>query len=319
MNKFNAIQILVVLLILFLIPELTQAQIPQEGLIGYYQLDNHAADSSSVQNDGVVVGNVTATEDRNGIANGAMRLSNQGYIELGNIPTYQMLSSISLAAWVRPSNQNGFQAIVSKWAGFGSNGFYLGINPTGNIVRWNLDVPNPLEGTTASSGVWTHVVATYDGDTAKIYQNGILINASAVTANNFNPNNPADVLIGGQGDNAGSTGALIGAIDEVLFYDRALIAEEVAGIFDATTSTEEVNQYVNQIAVFPNPTKGYLNISNQANFSVLPYTMYTVNGSLVKSGVYTGEVLDLNDLSKGMYILNIILDQSLVTKKVVIH
>lgn len=73
----------------------------------------------------------------------------------------------------------------------------------------------------------------------------------------------------------------------------------------------KVSVYVNQqfddkywIKVFPNPTKGILNISSDYP-SFISYSILDIQGRVVKTGSFQNQVIDLSSLSSGTYFVNI--------------
>lgn len=309
--KFKNFTFFLAIFFLLFTPTFVSAQIITEGLIGYYPLDGNPADSSGMQHDGTIIGSVSNTEDRFGTADKAYLLEG-GYIDLGNPDAYRNTTAISISIWVKQTVETGsFRGLVTKWGDFGADGYYLGINNVNNSPRWNIDDPTIVEGTLITNDIWTHIVATYEEDSVKLYQDGVLTASAFITG--FNANTAASVLIGEQDY---LSGVFLGAVDEVLIYDRALSAEEVAILFDPTTPIVEVSKYANQISVYPNPSNGYLNIDNKTSFEVLPYTIFSMDGSLVKSGIYDGSIIDLDDLPQGFYFLKMTIEDEFVTKKV---
>ena len=71
---------------------------------------------------------------------------------------------------------------------------------------------------------WEHVAGTYDGVTKKIYLNGKLIGEEAQVFN-LQGTNTSDVRIGCAQMRPAYT--VDGAIDDVVFYNRALSEEEI--------------------------------------------------------------------------------------------
>ena len=85
--------------------------------------------------------------------------------------------------------------------------------------------------TTVTTGVFYHVVGTYDGAAVKLYVNGVL---EGQTAANF----PIDygtrpVFLGTSGESF--DGKLMGVLDEIHIFNRALSASEVQSIFASAT------------------------------------------------------------------------------------
>lgn len=65
------------------------------------------------------------------------------------------------------------------------------------------------------------------------------------------------------------------------------------------TSTQPNNNI--EVSIWPNPTKGLLNISNLSANHI--YEIYALTGAWVKSGQFNGSQIDITDLNKGVYFL----------------
>ena len=80
-----------------------------------------------------------------------------------------------------------------------------------------------LSGTqTIPLNTWTHVAATYDGTTMRVYRNGILIGSRALTGNLVNTSDPLKF-----GGNAVWSEWFQGRIDEVRVFNAARSAAEI--------------------------------------------------------------------------------------------
>jgi hypothetical protein len=75
---------------------------------------------------------------------------------------------------------------------------------------------------------WTHIAATYDSNTARVYFNGMLDGEVTVGPGRLIHASAVDLLIG---SNTGH--CFCGLMDEVSLYDRALSAEEIEAIYHA--------------------------------------------------------------------------------------
>lgn len=89
---------------------------------------------------------------------------------------------------------------------------------------------------------------------------------------------------------------------------------------DSTLSNE--NEILENISVYPNPTKGKITLSNIKNIELKSAKIYSVLGSLVKEilaedGVSNLEI-DLSQLNKGIYLLNLKSADKSATKKLII-
>jgi len=76
--------------------------------------------------------------------------------------------------------------------------------------------------TTLSINVWTHITATYDGSTLRLYVNGALVSSRALTVSINSTSQPLRI-----GGNTIWSEWFAGLIDDVRIYDRALSAAEI--------------------------------------------------------------------------------------------
>jgi hypothetical protein len=148
-----------------------------------------------------------------------------GYVDVGDNYDFPDLAPFSLEAWVKPPSpvDADYHEIVSKWhdppGRAGIELFYIG-----NEVRFAREVDDSTLDTLAAGalpgGVYTHVVATYDGSMMRLYFNGSPVGSKASVLPLAD--NPISFQIG-IGGSAGFTGTL----DEVAVYNRALPQERV--------------------------------------------------------------------------------------------
>ena len=76
-----------------------------------------------------------------------------------------------------------------------------------------------------TDGTWMHIAATYDGATIRLYINGI--EEGSLVASITIATNDLPLAIGAQSD---GIRFFQGALDQVRVYNRALSAEEIAGL-----------------------------------------------------------------------------------------
>lgn len=107
----------------------------------------------------------------------------------------------------------------------------------------------------------------------------------------------------------------LGIISSIEYQDTM----EVVGVNELTV--------INGVSVFPNPTKEFVQvIFNSKNTGNLTYSIKDINGKLILNNNYsanTGKnvfVIDLrnNQLSKGVYFIELLMDNQLVTQKLII-
>ena len=202
---------------------------PTQGLIGYWNFDEGsgsvAHDTSGSGYNGTVTGATWTTGKINtGLSfNGSTSAVATAGIALGN--------TFSVSAWVNPAatTQGGYSRILETQY---NGGLYLGVDGSGTKYKFIVNTGNGAtggcgsaygcaEGGTIATG-WHLVIGTYDGMTAKLYVDGVLVGSETFAAPG-NTNYPLYVgryyASNGYGWN--------GVLDEVRVYNRALSAAEI--------------------------------------------------------------------------------------------
>ena len=241
------------------------AQIPTDGLIGYWPFNGNADDASGNNNNGILEGesqNPQLATDRFGTANGAYEFGgyyNKNWIRVPNNSSMQLGSRMSISFWYQQcefSGMNGYgnysttNAVFSLFskAGDGISAYpgiyiYNGINSqTGNVNIYSANC-NGNATYYQNYGIsteyhcfdlceWMHYVTVIDDDVAKIYINGILYSISNINHADFTQANVQDIYLGRMGCSGTIWYPFHGKMDDVAFYNRALTEAEVAQLFD---------------------------------------------------------------------------------------
>lgn len=140
---------------------------------------------------------------------------------------------ISVSVWFNSVSSTGArQSVVSIGENSSTGAVLAADNNDGNIHFWIrdsaagwVDVTYPV-----NFGEWLHVVGTYDGSVLSLYINGVLKNTKSLTGSMLTPT--SDTSIGSR--NSDDMHWFNGKIDDVRIYNRALNAEEIKGIYNAT-------------------------------------------------------------------------------------
>ena len=136
-----------------------------------------------------------------------------------------MQDALTLEAWVRPSSLSGRQAVVRK-----TEQYMLRLSGATLQARlwWS---PRSSTGVMSApimrTGVWQHVVFTYDGAEMRLYRDGVLVASNGARRTTALPLHP--VLIGSSGNHD----FLAGRLDEVAIYTAALSPADVLAHFAA--------------------------------------------------------------------------------------
>ncbi len=193
-------------------------------LLGYWQLDSDANDSSGYGNDGTVQGGAVWVDD----SNRGWCLSLGGGGDYVRIPADVSLNAgnITMAAWVKASNPTPATPMHVLNRQMTQPGTYVLWLPSSNHkwgaqIRLNGDENNPIQiySNDVATTDWTHIAATYDGSVFKLYIDGILQTDTAAAAGSIDDDLSGILTIGAHPD---PKAYFEGLIDEVCIYGKAL-------------------------------------------------------------------------------------------------
>ncbi|MDD1703066.1 MAG: LamG domain-containing protein [Methanoregula sp.] len=191
---------------------------------------NLALDASGHGSTGTIHGTVSRVN--NGGCVKALLLPGTSYVSVPYSSLNHPADAITVSLWFY-ENATSPQALVST---YNNGGYRLGFDD-GNDLWWNLalengrDVSVPIQHEMITPGEWHYVTGTYDGESAKLYLDGVLRNkVNATGAIRYTSSNY--VMIGADAGTAdqpqGTDPELFaGGIDEVRIYSRALSYSEV--------------------------------------------------------------------------------------------
>lgn len=173
--------------------------------------------------------------DATDTAANTLYLSGSGYLNVPNTPALNPSGGLTVEAWVRRiDTSTACQTIVGK--GY-QTGFWLGI--CNNKLRFYSNGGlSSFDGATAFiSGEWTHVAATFDGTTRRLYVNGNLDTES--TRVSPLPVNAQPLRIGADVGDTFSEYRFTGHLADVRLWDiargRDEIRRDMVRLFDAPT------------------------------------------------------------------------------------
>lgn len=216
---------LVVLAVLPMFPAGAQAQAPVAPVAAYGFDEvggSSVLDASGSGRNGTVAG---ATRSAAGRFGGALSFDGANdKVDVPHAAAFNLGSGMTLEAWVRPSSLSGWRtAILKERPGGLSYALYAsdGSRPTGFVNTGSGD-----RDATGSAGLpvnaWSHLAATYDGGTLRLYVDGAQVATRAVSAGIAS--STGALRIGG---NAVWGEWFSGLIDEVRIYNRALTAAQI--------------------------------------------------------------------------------------------
>jgi hypothetical protein len=187
----------------------------------------------------------------------------------------------SIAFWAKPASTSNTQVMVNVTAAISGSAVEVGIKG-GALAVWNSGGTNLISTTVPSTGVWHHIVYTYNGSSGQtLYVDGV---ATTASSGNNNTATPTAVFFGSAD---GANNFYNGSLDDVRIYSVALsstqVAALVAGRYAGTGGT------VTYTLGSSTAVSGLLALDN-ANLNGNGKTMSASSASavaLVNSGTYT--------------------------------
>lgn len=320
--------------------------VPTNGLVGYWGFNGNANDQSGNSNNGTVNG-ATLTTDRFGNSNGAYSFDGvNDYILVNNNASLCPIV-YSISAWVKPNGyyingQDEANYILGKGVDFNVGHYSLHYNSFNRKARASINtVSNGLyvdSNSNINLNDWVHLVSTWDGNTLKIYVNGILEN-SIYSPNNVQGVNSENLYFGTMAGNSTWPYWLNGKIDDIAIYNRALTQQEITNLYNSTSTSECLTMtintgvlstspvtYTSSVNIYPNPANDQITIDcgNLANVVGWNINITNMLGQEVFNQPMNTQqyVVPLNSWTgQGMYFVKIINAQNEVVniKKIILQ
>ncbi len=215
------------------------------GLAGWWQFDEATSgtclgvvltESSGNNNIGMCFNSPTWTTGAiaSDPINGAMSFNSADsqYVSVSGSSSLQVTGTITLSAWINPSNAASNQAIV-EYGNWGTDREYgLELAPAGPALTFSYNTSQSVTSSALSipNNVWTHVVVTLgSGGAVTFYVNGVSV--ATATAALITTISAHALTIGMS--NSGTAIPFNGSIDDVRIYNRVLSASEVSQLYNA--------------------------------------------------------------------------------------
>ena len=206
----------------------TTATTATTSLVAAYGFDEGTGttvlDRSGKGNNGVISSATWAATGRFGKAlafNGT-----SSWVTVADSTSLDLTTGMTLEAWVYPTTtMTGWRTVMMKEQP-GADIYYLSANTDMNQPATGVSIGGSIRqlnaGTTIPVNAWTHLTATYDGTTQRLYINGAQVASQAQTGS---------ITVSGSAMHIGGNSVwgeyFQGLIDEVRVYNRALSPAEI--------------------------------------------------------------------------------------------
>jgi hypothetical protein len=196
-----------------------------KGLIGEWDMNGNAKDSTPYHNTGTLLNSPSLTNDRKGRTNSAYSLN--GSTQKVSIPVAAMpTAKITVSIWVNQSAlANTYNHVFNNWTA--SNGTWDLFTTSAGTVYFAVYNGSQIQAQcpgVLTASAWHHLVGTYDGTTVKAYYDGSVCSVTGTTSVTLNNTGPNPVFV------ANSTGSA-SSVDDLRIYNRDLSATEVAALY----------------------------------------------------------------------------------------
>jgi hypothetical protein len=211
------------------------------GLIFHAPLDGNAKEETTHAN-GVVHG-ATPTKGHKENNNGGMlfKASEQDYIDFGDDDAYSFTNNVfTICCWVKTSLGNGTQALLSKRSDTGPFEYSIDNHFDTTVYdfdNWIPDGSNTVYGVdplnsnaTLDPGRWRFLAYVADGNTLKVYVNGVQQGSADMHNNGMSFGNTAAPLRIGMGGAFGVNHYFTGSMDDLRIYNRALSKADITSL-----------------------------------------------------------------------------------------
>lgn len=212
--------------LIIILNNLSYSANPDSGLVAFYPFNGNSKDESGKGNHGINYG-AALTTDRFGRADNAYNF-NHTYIEIPNSVSLQSPSnSMTMAFWININQWDNNTAGIMAKSNTGSLGQYGSLIATTPYIQFDLGGQYARITRYFGLNIWYFVCLKWTGQRVILYLNGDAYDSVSFTGPMLPDNNP---LILGK-HSPGTLRYLLGKLDDIRIYNRALSAAEIQMLY----------------------------------------------------------------------------------------
>ncbi len=262
-------------------PAVVQSNTP----IAHWNFDstsgNIALDSSTNSNNGTLVNGPVWSAGR--IGGGLFFDGINDYVNIGNPQSLIPSNQITMSAWVNLSNNVETRMIISKDDDVNPSTY---LRTQGSAARCQVGGTRVGDFGNIPTNTWVHLACTYNGSNVILYVNGVQVGSVSKTGSIFN--NPSNWNIGSRLN--GGAMLMMGIIDDVRMYNRALSVSEIQGLLVTPTPAPTPSPTPTPVpTVSPTTTTPTIDITRPTISITAPTPMTTTYGMPI---IITAEATD---------------------------
>lgn len=292
--------------------------VPTNGLVGWWSFNGNAHDESGNGNNGIVNGAVLTTDRFGNFDNAYNFNGTSDFINLGTLN----FNSFSITGWYQIAEtapEGSWPYCNSNYTIVSNNHQALGADEGVEISHDHNQRLTFLVGDGTSYeighipttiGIWKFFAFTYDSfsNSGTLYDEDLTNIVSSFDFNFSNMNLETNVGARPGCYNSFSHGNFLkGNIDDIGIWDRALSAQELGTLFNATNTNSVPLLEENNFVILQDNDSKTIKINSSVSCVGQDYSLFDCSGRVNCSGKITAPsmVLSTNNLSAGVYIFTL--------------
>ena len=252
-------------------------EIGADALVAAYGFNEGGGTTTTDASGNLLTGDISgATWSVAGHFGGALSFDGSGdWVTINDAPPLDLSTGMTIQAWVFPTALSGWKTVVLKETP-GGLAFALYAHDNAPRPAAYVNIGGSEVAAIGSAqlplNTWTHLAATYNGATLRLFVNGSPVGSTAVSGAIVGSLNPLRI-----GGNSVWGEYFTGRIDEVRIHNRELLQSEIQALMSTPVDQEDGFSFI----IYNNPVTVGLSDSATYNLGINPTGGFT--GAVVPS------------------------------------